>query len=155
QAKAPRSTTVPTAPAERKELAVPAAVEPAPREPQAANELKPLVTTRPPTEPAERSPGTLEPANEPGPPAKEAPAKAPPPSTEPPSSTGAAPPPKSSAPPTTEVKPPAKEPPTEPSPGSRTLFQEVLVARRPSFDVSGVTISQDLQYRVISKLLVA
>jgi hypothetical protein len=34
------------------------------------------------------------------------------------------------------------------------LYQEVLIARRPSFNVSGVTISQDLQYRVISKLYV-
>ncbi len=43
----------------------------------------------------------------------------------------------------------------DPQPAARrALYQEVVISRRPSFNVSGVAISQDLRYRLVSKLLV-
>ncbi len=56
-----------------------------------------------------------------------------------------------------ETRPPPPKTPTEATKpaGRRTLYQEVLISRRPTFDVSGITVSQDLRYRVVSKLLSA
>jgi hypothetical protein len=63
-------------------------------------------------------------------------------------------PPEGTKPPAEKQSPTEKQSPADPTgrPGTSTLFQEVIIARRPTFDVSGITISQDLQYRVISKL---
>ena len=45
-----------------------------------------------------------------------------------------------------------KSKPTSSKSATQTLYQEVIVWRRPTFIVSGITISQDLKYRVLSKL---
>jgi hypothetical protein len=71
-----------------------------------------------------------------------------------PSKAGPAAAPTDLKPPDSKSSPADKPPPADPTgrPGTTLLFQEVLIARRPSFNVAGISISQDLQYRVLSKL---
>jgi hypothetical protein len=59
------------------------------------------------------------------------------------------------APPPEKTKPETSTPTAPPSAGSRTLYQEIIVSRRPSFVVAGLTIAQDLRYRVFSKLTIS
>jgi hypothetical protein len=56
-------------------------------------------------------------------------------------------------PPATPTTPPTPTTPTTP-PGGRTLFQDVSISRRPTISVAGITSTQDLKYRVFSKLVI-